>query len=65
MIIKELGVIQCTCKYEKSVVVSIAIVKVRYNAIYASGGHLSRSLEKSLLPNQKNARKIKGTGLGT
>ena len=53
MIIKELGVIQCTCKYEKSVVVSIAIVKVRYNAIYASGGHLSGSLEKSLLPNQK------------
>ena len=28
MIIKELGVIQCTCKYETSVVVSIAIVSL-------------------------------------
>ena len=53
MIIKELGVIQCTCKYETSVFVSIAKVKVRYNAIYASCGHLSGSLEKKPITKPK------------
>jgi hypothetical protein len=55
----------CTACKNGSEMPIVALGKVRYIAICASGGHLSGSLEKAWNQTKKLLEKIKGKGLGT